>query len=134
VIEMTAAANDLVSAGSPACNWTMTVFELAIFMCVFRARRPPRVEEICQVIGAWFECVVDPPVAAAPIENMLANRWVAEESHCFRATEEGRRAARPLMNGIIRMLDQGTRLIDVALMMSVLRLTKGELDNGVRDL
>jgi hypothetical protein len=31
------------------------------------------------------------------------------------------------------MLDQGTRLIDVALMMSVLRLTRGELDNGPAD-
>ncbi|MBS0503627.1 MAG: hypothetical protein JSS55_07445 [Proteobacteria bacterium] len=111
----------------------MTVFELAIFMSVFRARHPPGVEEICQVIGTWFECVVHPPVASAPIENMLANRWVSEDSRCFLATEEGRRAARPLMNGIIRMLDQGTRLIDVALMMSVLRLSKGELDNGVRN-
>lgn len=130
---MTAAANDLMSAGSPACDWSMTVFELVIFMCVFRARRPPRVEEICQVIGSWFECVVDPPAAAAPIEHMLANRWMSEDGRCFRATEEGRRAARPLMNGLIRLLDQGTRLIDVALMMSVLRLSKGELDNGVRD-
>jgi len=65
---------------------------------------------------------------------MLANRWVAEESRRFRATEEGRSAARPLMNGLIRMLDQGTRLVDVALMMSVLRLSKGELDRGLRDL
>jgi len=32
------------------------------------------------------------------------------------------------MNGLIQMLNQGTRFIDVALMMSVLRLTKGELD------
>ena len=111
----------------------MTVFELAIFMCVFRASHPPRVEEICQVIGSWFECAVDPPAASAPIENMLANHWVSEDGRRFRATEEGRRAARPLMNGMIRLLDQGTRLIDVALMMSVLRLSKGELDNGVRD-
>lgn len=64
---------------------------------------------------------------------MLANHWVSEDGRRFRATEEGRRAARPLMNGMIRLLDQGTRLIDVALMMSVLRLSKGELDNGVRD-
>lgn len=133
MIDMTAVANDLVSAGPPACDWSMTVFELAIFMCVFRASRPPRVEEICQVIGSWFECAVDPPAASAPIENMLANHWVLEDGRCFRATEEGRRAARPLMNGMIRLLDQGTRLIDVALMMSVLRLSKGELDNGVRD-
>lgn len=130
---MTAAANDLLDADIPACGWKMTVFELAIFMCIFRAVRPPRIEEVCHVIGGWFGCAVDPPAATAPIENMLANRWVAEEGFCFRATEEGRRAAKPLMNGIIRMLDQGTRLIDVALMMSVLHLTRGELDNGARD-
>ncbi|NIJ67230.1 hypothetical protein FHR20_004212 [Sphingomonas leidyi] len=134
MIDMTAVANDPRTADSPGCDWKMTVFELAIFMCVFRAGRAPGLEEICHVIGEWFECAVDPTSAAAPIEHMLANRWVAEESHCFRATEEGRSAARPLMNGIIRMLDQGTRLIDVALMMSVLRLSKGELDHGLRIL
>lgn len=132
MIDMSAAANDIGTAG-PAFGLTMTVFELAIFMCVFRARGAPRAEEICQVIGVWFECIVDPPVAAGPIEHMLANRWMAEDAQRFRVTEEGRRAARPLMNGIIRMLDQGTSLIDVALMMSVLRLSKGELDNGDRD-
>jgi hypothetical protein len=29
------------------------------------------------------------------------------------------------------MLDQGTRLLDVALMMSLLRLTKKELDSAI---
>ncbi|NJB99976.1 hypothetical protein GGR89_004325 [Sphingomonas trueperi] len=100
----------------------------------YRAGQPRRVEDICKVIGGWFECVVDPPAAAAPIEHMLANRWVAEKGHGLCATEEGRRAARPLMSGMVRMLDHGTRLIDVALMMSVLRLSKGELDHGIRDL
>lgn len=131
---MTATANDLLSAGAPGCDWKMTVFELAIFMCLYRAGQPRRGEDICKVIGGWFECVVDPPAAAAPIEHMLANRWVAEKGHGLCATEEGRRAARPLMSGMVRMLDHGTRLIDVALMMSVLRLSKGELDHGIRDL
>ena len=77
---MTATANDLLSAGAPGCDWKMTVFELAIFMCLYRAGQPRRVEDICKVIGGWFECVVDPPAAAAPIEHMLANRWVAEKA------------------------------------------------------
>jgi len=38
--------------------------------------------------------------------------------------------ARHLVNGIIRMFDQGTRLIDVALMMAVLRLTREELGDA----
>lgn len=58
---MTATANDLLSAGAPGCDWKMTVFELAIFMCLYRAGQPRRVEDICKVIGGWFECVVDPP-------------------------------------------------------------------------
>lgn len=130
---MMAVANDLMPAGAPRRDWEMTVFELAIFMCVFRASRPPRVEEICKVLGGWFECSVDPPATSTGIENMLANNWVTEEGGAFRATEEGRSAVRPMMNGVIRLLDQGTRMIDVALLMTVLRLTTGELDNGVRD-
>lgn len=132
---MTAAVgNDFSTDASAGRDWDMTVCDLAIFMCVFRAPRPPRLDDICSVIGGWFECSMDASAAAASLARMLANQWVAEEGGCFRATDEGRRAARRLMNGVIRLLDQGTRLIDVALMMTVLRLTKGELDDDVRTL
>lgn len=126
-------ANDLTAPGIPASGWQMTVFELAIFMSVLRARQPPRLEEICAVSIDWFECAIDPFEAWQSVSRMLAHGWLAEEASRLRATEQGRRVVRPLMNGVIRMLDQGTRLLDVALMMAVLRLTQGELDHDVCD-
>ena len=59
----------------------------------------------------------------------LLARLVADGDKLLPA-EAGRRAACPHVKGIIQLLDQGTRLIDVALMLAVLRLTKEELEHG----
>ena len=127
-------ANDLFAGGAaPRGGRDMTVLELALFMSVFRSPRPATVEELCAVVSEWFELAIEPEVATAAIANMIANRWLVPDGYRLRPTEAGRGAARPLMNGVVRMLDQGTRLIDVALMMTVLRLSKGELDAGARD-
>jgi len=115
--------------GAP-CGWDMTVLELAIFLCVWRAKQPLCLSDLCTTLAGWFECAVPPPVAVGPVANMVGRGWLVPVGDRLSAGEAGRKEARPLMNGIIRMLDQGTRLIDVALMMSLLRLTKGELDNG----
>lgn len=128
---MISTANDLISSGGGApAGWDMTVFELAAFLCIFRAREPIRLEELCAVLAGWFECAVQPASASTSVARMVERGWLIAVRDRLKASKEGREAARPLLNGIIRMLDQGTRLIDVALMMSVLRLTKGELDSG----
>ncbi len=72
---------------------------------------------------------IAPETTAERIANMVACRWLAVEGGRLIATGEGRGAARPLLAGILRMVDQGTRLVDVALMMTVLRLSQGELDD-----
>ena len=46
----------------------------------------------------------------------------------MRATIKGRKHGRSHLRGIVRMLDQGTRMLDVAAMMSVLKLAMIELD------
>ena len=128
---MTSTANDVAPGpcGTPA-DMDMTVFELATFMCVYRAREPMHLDEICAVLGGWFECAMPPQRFSRPIARMVARGWLIDGADTLKASKAGREIARPLLGGIIRMLDQGTRLIDVALMMSVLRLTKGELDGG----
>ncbi|MGE6695453.1 hypothetical protein ACQKE8_23705 [Sphingobium limneticum] len=108
----------------------MTVFELAIFLVTYRAIRPIDADALSERLGDWFECCVAPDEVKAATANMVNRGWLNAVGGGLSAAEEGRRVAGALMNGVIRMLDQGTRLIDVALMMSVLRLTKGELDNG----
>ena len=132
---MISMANDLLSSGggSPS-GWNMTAFQLAIFMCSYRAKRPMRLEDLCTGLGGWFEGAIPPQDVAGPVADMVERGWLIPVADRLKASNEGREAARPLMDGIIRMLDQGTRLIDVALMMSVLRLTKGELDNGKFEL
>lgn len=112
------------------CGWAMTAFELAIFMCAYRAMQPVGVDVLCEMLSGWFECFIEPEDVTAAAADMVGREWLVVVGGRLMAAEEGRRVARTLMNGIIRMLDQGTRLIDVALMMAVLRLTKMELDDG----
>lgn len=125
------ANDDFVSAGGWPVDMEMTVFELAAFLCLYRAGEPMRPEEIRTVLSGWFERTVTLQAVSRPLGNMIARGWLIGSPDRMRPSNAGREVARPLLGGIIRMLDQGTRLIDVALMLSVLRLTKGELDGGL---
>lgn len=128
---MISTANNRPSpSGAAPCAWAMTVFELAIFMAVYRAVQPISADVLSEILGGWFECFVPREEVSDAAANMVARGWLVIVGGRLVAAEEGRRAARALMNGIVRILDQGTRLIDVALMMAVLRLTNGELDDG----
>jgi len=122
---MTSIASDIQRTLPPSL--TMTVLELALFMCIYRARRPLLVPEISALISEWFGVVIAPAAISAPVTRMIAEAWLVPDAGKVNVCAKGRDAARPLMEGIIRMLDQGTRLIDVALMLSVLRLTREEL-------
>ncbi|WP_337847853.1 hypothetical protein [Sphingomonas sp.] len=108
----------------------MTVLELAIFLCVYRTRGPTSLQTLGPVLSNWFECPVCLGDLTDPVANMLEQGWLVQDQDGLKPSRRGRCGARHLMNGIIRILDHGTRLIDVALMLSVLRLTKGELDAG----
>lgn len=126
---MISMANDRMAPDAPF-GWDMTVFELAIFICVYRSPSPMRAQEIHDGVGRWFDCGISGETFADSVGHMTGRGWLIKRGDRFRASVQGRDMARPLMNGIIRMLDQGTRLLDVALMMSVLQLTKGELDRA----
>ena len=121
------------ASSETSCTWDMSVLELAIFMCIFRAERSMTVEETCAVIDGWFECSLDSATTRERLCRMAEAGWLHAENAGFCSTHDGRRAARPMMNGLIRLLDNGTRLVDVALMMTVLRLTRGELDDAAAD-
>lgn len=119
------AANDDAGRG----RWDMTVLELAIFLSVHRRPRAPDRGEIAGSVGEWFSGEVPPATLGAAIARMIGNAWLAPVGDQIKATADGREVARPLLHGLVLMLDHGTKLIDVALMMAVLRLTKGELDD-----
>lgn len=128
---MTSTANDpSVSTAHLTCAWDMTVLELASFLAVYRAKRPPQFGDLLDTLSTWFECPVPRRDLSRAVLKMGAKGWLVADGDRLRPAEAGRRAACPLINGIIRLLDQGTRLIDVALMLAVLRLTKEELEHG----
>ena len=122
-------ANDLFGPSAAKAEIKeMRVLELAIFIAVHRAVTPLRLGQIGEQLADWFETPVSAEDVAGPAARMVANQWIAADGDCLKPCEVGRSAARVLVNGIIRMLDHGTRVLDVALMLAVLRLTKGELE------
>jgi hypothetical protein len=127
---MTSTANEAPAAANDHASFPdMTVLELSIFICVFRAKTPLVAREIAERMASWFEGPGPMGEIGASVQRMIARGWLVAAEDRLRARPEGREIARLLLEGVIRMLDSGTRLIDVALMMSVLRLTKGELDH-----
>lgn len=125
-------ASDAPSRHQPF-DWDMTAFELAVFICIYRSGSPLLLDEVRREVSLWFERVIGPEDLKRCIEYMLWRGWLLQSGDRLRASNGGRIVARPLVNGLIRMLDQGTRLLDVALMMSILRLTHDQLANPVED-
>lgn len=127
---MISIANSLISSGGDGpIFWNMTVLQLAIFLCVHRAGAPLGLNDVCAVLGRWFDRPISLEDIGDPVAEMVRRGWLVAERGMLRATRDGRAAARPLLHGLIGMIDQGTRLIDVALLMSLLRLAKEELDD-----
>jgi len=128
---MNSTANNPPPPGaSSTCEWDMTVLELAVFLATHRAKQPQRFGEVAETLSDWFECAVPRGDLSRTVLRMGAKGWLVSSGDMLSPAEAGRRAACPLVNGIIRLLDQGTRLIDVALMLAVLRLTREELEHG----
>ena len=126
---MTYTVTDLGAPDSASpCDWAMTVLELAIYIAVHRSKQPLASDALSRMLEVWFEELIEPDHVVAATTEMVSRGWLVALGDGFKAAEQGRQASRRLVNGVIQMLDQGTRLIDVALMLSVLRLTKGEWD------
>ena len=123
---MNCTANDRPVERQPF-GWEMTAFELAVFVCIYRSDNPLLADDVRKDVSLWFERMVAPADLRLCLDHMLSRGWLLQSGERLRASNEGRTMARPLMNGLIRMLDQGTRLLDVALMLSVLRLTHDQL-------
>jgi hypothetical protein len=106
----------------------MSVLDLAIFLRVHRTNRPSLAGQIAATIAHWFLCEVDPREIEHRSRQLIDRGWMVRQDGGMRATVEGRRHSRLHLRGIVRMMDQGTRMLDVARMMSVLQLAMVELD------
>jgi len=120
-------ANDVAGPGGP-CSIDMSVLDLAIFLRIHRSGRGTSAGEVAQTISHWFQCDIDPREVEQSFPRMADNGWLVRRETGMRATIMGRKHGRSHLRGIVRMLDQGTRMLDVAAMMSVLKLAMIELD------
>jgi hypothetical protein len=120
-------ANDVAGPGGP-CSIDMSVLDLAIFLRIHRSGRGTSVGEVSQTISHWFQCNIDPVEVERSFLRMVEKGWLVLRETGMRATIAGRKHGRSHLRGIIRMLDQGTSMLDVARMMSVLKLAMIELD------
>ena len=120
-------ANDVDGPGGP-CAIDMSVLDLAIFLRIHRSARGTSAGEVSQTISHWFQCDVDPLLVEQSFPRMVEKGWLVLRETGMRATIAGRKHGRSHLRGIVRMLDQGTSMLDVARMMSVLKLAMIELD------
>ncbi len=120
-------ANDVDGPGGP-CVIDMSVLDLAIFLRIHRSGRGTSAGEVAQTIGHWFQCDIDPREVEKSFPRMAEEGWLVRRGTGMRATIKGRKHGRSRLRGIVRMLDQDTRMLDVAAMMSVLKLAMIELD------
>lgn len=120
-------ANDVEGPGGP-CVIDMSVLDLAVFLRIHRSGRGTSAGEVSQTISRWFHCEIDPADVEQSFPRMVENGWLVRRETGMRATIKGRKHGRTHLRGIVRMLDQGTKLLDVARMMSVLQLAMIELD------
>jgi len=120
-------ANDVTGPGGP-CAIDMSVLDLAIFLRIHRSGRGTSAGEVAQTVSHWFRCDVDPHQVEQAFPRMADKGWLVRRETGMRATIKGRKHGRSHLRGIVRMLDQGTRMLDVAAMMSVLKLAMIELD------
>ncbi|WP_062069327.1 MULTISPECIES: hypothetical protein [Sphingobium] len=122
-------ANDAGGVGTNVpCLIDMSVLDLAIFMRVHRAIKVTSAGEVSATLGHWFDCHFDAFEIEQRFRAMIGRGWLERKTGGVRPTIEGRRHGRAHLRGLVRMMDQGTSMLDVARMMSVLGIAMQELD------
>lgn len=122
-------ANDAGGAGTNVpCLIDMSVLDLAIFMRVHRAIKITSAGEVSATLGHWFDCQFDAFEIEQRFRAMIGRGSLERKTGGVRATIDGRRHGRAHLRGLVRMMDQGTSMLDVARMMSVLGIAMLELD------
>lgn len=128
------AANDVgYPGGRLPCMLAMSVFELAIYMRVSRSTIAHRPGDIAVTLTHWFGCDIDPRDVEDSCRTMVARDWLVPFKGGMRATLAGRRVGALHLKGLVRMMDMGTKMLEVAHWMTWLRIAGRELDGDRMD-
>lgn len=104
----------------------LSVFELAVASAISRQVITTD-EDLQDILSDWFLRQVRVPDVSIALESMVARGFVrpADETLCaYGLTADGINAVTTLYGGCIRMIDRGLGLLDPAMILALLNLTK----------
>lgn len=103
----------------------MTVMEFFVSMALCR-KGPLSAPQVAGDVSRWFDGPVAPSDLRVPLFTIVERGWARLEQGLYWICEEGIEAVRGFYVGMVRLLDGGRGLLDVAVMLSVVRWFEGK--------
>lgn len=110
----------VVPLGAVGALADLSVVEFCLGMALAR-RAPQSASDLAAELSAWFDRPVRARALRAPLEAMLGRGWVAPDAGTYTLSEAGTAALTPFTHALVRMLDGGRRLLDLAVFMSLIK-------------
>ena len=98
----------------------MTVLEFCVGMALAR-RGSLTAREIAVEVSTWLDKPVRCRALNGQLKAIAARGWASLEAGTYTLSETGTEALRGFYSALVRMLDGGRRLLDVAVFMSLIK-------------
>ena len=102
----------------------MSVMEFFVGMALCR-KGPLSDAQVAHDVSRWFDGPIGSLDLNQPLGAIVARGWARREQGLYWICEEGIEAVRGFYVGMVRLLDGGRGLLDVAVMLSVVREFEG---------
>lgn len=107
----------------------MSVLEFAVLMAYYR-NPGIDLESVAALVGDWFVRALVPSDLTPAIRRLTQRSWLDADALSYAPTQTGLEASRPLLGGMIRMIDGGRRLWDVGKMIQLATLRERPDEHG----
>lgn len=112
--------DNIVTLGKRGIAADMTVVEFLVGMALTRGgAMSPR--DLAHAVSAWLGKPVRSAALGPALAALKARGWVHCAAGTYTICEEGIEALRGFYSAIVRMLDGGRRLLDVAVFLSLIK-------------
>ena len=98
----------------------MTGLEFCVGMALAR-RGSLTAREIADEVSTWLDKPVRCRALSGQLKAIAARGWASLEAGTYTLSETGTEALRGFYSALVRMLDGGRRLLDVAVFMSLIK-------------
>ena len=111
--------------GKGSLNADMSVMEFFVGMALCR-KGPLSSGQVAQDVSRWFDSSVGAVELVGPLRSVVDRGWARFEQGIYWILDEGVHAVRGFYVAMVRLLDGGRGLLDVAVMLSVVREFEGK--------